>query len=219
VAVWQGASPNGASAQDAWGQVVKTVQAKPWVHCIGIKGDTDPKKAQIEFWFCFEKGITAMKASRASKLEFATFMDGIQKASYHYRASEGVLIQRAYRAAEAELGQFNVVFAEFARGDKKVELAEVDGVRLVGQEYRKLVDDGKNWIVYELTFEEQYGAKERYVAEFRVEPETLLPRHWSRRSPDGKKEIRFSIDYPESGPADVYALGVPATAKPVPRNP
>ena len=49
-------------------------------------------------------------------------------------------------------------------------------------------------------------------------PKSRLPRFWDIESSGGER-LRREFDYPESGPADVVAMGVPATARRVDRVP
>lgn len=111
------------------------------------------------------------------------------------------------------MGQFGALLAAFGKKDQTIKLDANEGVRLKKQEQRVVEEDGSQWIVYALTFEEQHGVKEQYVAEFRVDPETHLPRYWSRRSLDGSKKVEFEIDFPEAGPANIHDLDVPQDAK------
>src|SRR5262249_47463011 len=54
---------------------------------------------------------------------------------------------------------------------------------------------------------------------FRVDPETKLPRSMRVAGNEPKETVEFALDYPERGPADIYALGVPQKAKVVDRVP
>ena len=51
-----------------------------------------------------------------------------------------------------------------------------------------------------------------------VDPGSRLPRFWDIESSGGER-LRREFDYPESGPADIVAMGVPATARRVDRVP
>ncbi len=95
---------------------------------------------------------------------------------------------------------------------------------VVKQEFETVKQDGREWLDYHLTVRRRDNKLPGPVPSqvtFRVDPETKLLRlvryecHWKGQR--GVLENRF--DYPEKGPADVYALGVPKTAKLVDRVP
>src|SRR5262249_42252661 len=76
---------------------------------------------------------------------------------------------------------------------------------------------GKTWRQLEATIRWREGRKSVVKMLIRVDPTTGLPRTWDIIAPDGV--IHQTLDYPETGPADILALGVPATAKRVDRVP
>lgn len=202
---------NGSATAPAWAEIATAVHAKRWIHCRSSHDAND--RPQMEFWFIPRDEITAMRVGTSMELQFASFSDGRAGESRSYRAGEGIIRVRPYRRAEGEMGQFGALLAAFGKKDQTIKLDANEGVRLKKQEQRVVEEDGSQWIVYALTFEEQHGVKEQYVAEFRVDPETHLPRYWSRRSLDGSKKVEFEIDFPEAGPANIHDLDVPQDAK------
>ncbi len=73
--------------------------------------------------------------------------------------------------------------------------------------------DGKRWVDFQLTFRQIDGGRER-VTVYRVDSETRLPKfRIDRQENADDPEMRVELDYPESGPADVFALGVPRDVK------
>jgi hypothetical protein len=82
--------------------------------------------------------------------------------------------------------------------------------KLVSQKRREITEAGKKWIDFEIKF---YRV-EYYSGTLRVDPETRLPVYMlTKASQDATKSKKFSFDYPADGPADIYALGVPAKIK------
>ena len=81
------------------------------------------------------------------------------------------------------------------------------------QKRRTLKDAGRQWVEYDLTLR---SLQEEQTARmlFRVDPATRLPSSVTVTSPGMKPPtMQFIFSYPEKGPVDVYALGVPRDAK------
>ena len=93
-------------------------------------------------------------------------------------------------------------------------------MKLLDQEMKKVTEDGHPWLDYRLTVSYS-GSTEPVRMFFRADAVSKLPELCRMEgNQDGKAataETRF--DYPKNGPADVYALGVPQTAKLVDRIP
>ncbi len=92
---------------------------------------------------------------------------------------------------------------------------------VVKQERRQVSENGRQWIEYRLSFDKSNGIT---GVVFRVDPQTLLPQSMEcvgENSPSGGPAVRmkYALDYPDEGPADIYALGVPRSAKIVDRVP
>ena len=98
--------------------------------------------------------------------------------------------------------------------------SERDKMKVLDQRMERVTEQNHTWLDYRLTVKYEDSAEPVRML-FRVDPETKLPRmcrtegHWN-----GKPAIRESqFDYPEKGPADIFELGVPRTAKLVDRVP
>jgi hypothetical protein len=195
------------SAAPSWAAAARAAKAKPWIYCVG----KHPAGGPIELWFSVDRGLYAMKFGDGPA--FASFADRAANVRYSYRTGPDAAIRKMpFQAPEGELAHLDLLLNAFDRGDAKVDLP-ANEVRLVKQEHREVNEGGGRSLVYEFTLEEQRGQKEQYICQFRVDPATRLPTHWSRRSIDGDKAIEFRIDYPEVGPADIYALGAPRAAR------
>jgi hypothetical protein len=95
-----------------------------------------------------------------------------------------------------------------------------DKVKLLDQEMKKVTENGRLWLDYRLTVSAAELAQP-VTMHFRVDAMTKLPQSYriegQWHGQPSVDETRF--DYPEKGPADVFALGVPTTAKLVDRVP
>jgi hypothetical protein len=80
--------------------------------------------------------------------------------------------------------------------------------KVVARHDAEVVEDGQTWV--EFTLDLQRG-----MLVVRVDPRTRLPVRISLR--DGKEVgtpvTRLALEYPADGPADIFALGAPRTAK------
>jgi hypothetical protein len=97
---------------------------------------------------------------------------------------------------------------------------EREKMKLLDQSVKKVTEQGRDWLDYRLTVSHA-GATQPMKMLFRVNAVTKLPEmcrmegHW-----DGKPvSVETHFDFPEKGPADIYDLGVPRTARFVDRVP
>ena len=126
-----------------------------------------------------------------------------------YRLQEGADRQQ-YNAREL------IVFEQILRGEA-FQTSPIPDTEIIGQKSRQVVEEGKTWKEYELTVRWKARPDQPGRMWWRVDPETNLPHTWDIEMVGGK--IQHTIDYPGFGPADILALGVPATAKRVDRIP
>jgi hypothetical protein len=84
---------------------------------------------------------------------------------------------------------------------------------------REVKEGAKTWHEIELTLRVTGGSRGGPVSmRLRVDPATNLPNSLVFDADDGKRYSAM-IDYPEHGPADIYDLGAPRTAKVIDRVP
>lgn len=189
---------------DAWASLLEAVKSKPWIH---ITGKTTVGKP-IEVWYSFPRRVGGSRSD-----ELVAFGDLRLGVNYLYRTdTKRIYRTRLEKSAGDGLDYLQTLFAAFARGDKKLALPENE-VRLAKQQYRDVTEDGQHWRQYELTLEVRDAPSDPIVAVVRVDPQSGLPKSCRLVLPDDPQEILLAIDYPESGPADIYALGVPKTAE------
>ena len=91
---------------------------------------------------------------------------------------------------------------------------------MFGSTFNRLEEGGRQWLDYRLTVRHSKVPDPMYLL-FRVDPKTMLPHlcrvegKWQGKSVTTEQRL----DYPAQGPASVYELGVPQTAKLVDRVP
>ncbi|MDP6058277.1 MAG: hypothetical protein QGH33_05265 [Pirellulaceae bacterium] len=95
-----------------------------------------------------------------------------------------------------------------------------DDLKLVEQRIARVTDSGRQWLDYTLTVQIR-DVKQPIQVLIRVDPESKLP-YLSRVTGQHNGQAfsyEATFDYPETGPQDIYAIGVPRDAKLVDRVP
>jgi hypothetical protein len=191
-----------------WAQVVAAVRAKPWVHAT-VKTTTGKT---AEFWLSAEREVAASRDD-----DRICFDNYPEKSRYTYDTRKKTLVREPESRVDREqwqsmLNLFDAVF----HGDATLS-NPLPGTQLVGQKHRTLTEAGRSWTDYQLDLTAD-SAGVRLT--FRVDPRTRLPKSMafvSTPHSDAPKmasiEAEFVFDYPEQGPADIYALGVPRSAR------
>lgn len=201
----------------AWAQVVDAVRARPWLHGLAKNvPDAQGHAGNFEVWVSMKSPIAATRYGSQAIYDdgpagVRAEYDPLKQEIYHVPALADM--QQGIRSIQA-------VFRDLFRGQEVVG-RDFDGGRIVKQERRRVSTSGQEWVLYTLWLESPAGPG-RVV--FRVDPRTMLPQSaecFDSRSPeaDAKPVVSCILDYPETGPADIYALGVPRSAKVVDRMP
>jgi hypothetical protein len=208
--------------QISLGEVADAVAKQAWVHVRSVR----PSGRKIENWYSLPQKIVAFRGN-----DTIEYHDHHRKVYDSYDEKEQVLY-RLPAANEGRLNQYesavNAITALFQLGrpvDKPLETLDFlgsdrEGMKLVSQDVEKVTENGRSWLDYRLTVThpELTGPMTLW---FRVDAASKLPRlfrmEWVSKGERVSGETQF--DYPESGPRDVYALGVPRAAKIVDRVP
>jgi hypothetical protein len=206
--------------QDAWGQVAKAMRAKPWVrwtfrvpkHMPVPEGFQAP-----EGWFSAEKKVFAGRADQS-----VHYVDLAARETYDYMPRTKTL----YRAFPSDIdnveaGHFETLLRLVSEWDRALKAPD-SPIRIVARTRRDVPDGGRLWTEYTFACRDTRRTLEDYQVTFRVDPETQLAVEMRSTekyfSDDPAVERTYAIDYPETGPADIYALGVPRDAKVVDRR-
>lgn len=177
------------SSSVGWDDVTKAVKSQPWIRATTTNSTT---------WLSPERQVWAF---RMNDIWFI-FIDGRKQAKFEYRTKQKHVAKMAMRDEDKRLASPNDYLSQgiWLFGTEKV----------VSQTRREVKEDGKNWIEFDLVF----WRGDMNLGTLRVNPETRLPIYLVLRSrTDGTKSTRFDYTYPTDGPADIYALGVPADKK------
>lgn len=189
----------------AWAQVAANVQATNWIHFAGAASDGAP----LEYWVSLKERKLAVRDH-----ETVFFDDARSRVRYEFRP-EWTAIKRRPLGETASLYEgYSELFNAF---DKQEDLAKPppEGARRVvsRQERREVTVEGKRYFEYDFTFDDPRGHLATSRSVYRVDPETKLPIRL-QKWPDlfDEHNFTFVLSYPETGPADIYALGVPKEA-------
>ena len=200
---------------DVWAQVVQAMQEKPWVHMVSRY----PDGFSDESWISPKSEIVAF-AYDHGPTEHAVEYHDLKTAIYFKYLPEEKTIYRL-----PEYGPFKERGTNLIAHLRKLIRGEIaigpffPEIEMTGPKRREIEEDGKTWTAYEWT-PKTPGRATHSTSKMRllVDPKTKLPRFWDTETVGGETRRR-EIDYPDSGPADILAMGVPADAKRIDRVP
>jgi len=177
-------------------EAARNSQAAEWVHATGTAGGQE-----VEGWLSLRPFRTFMR--RGDQVEAA---DAEAHREYKYDpATNTVTVLYLAEAPEEMLQASSFMAAMLAQ----LERAEQEG--LIEITKRHVLVDGRKYEVYTVTLNNE----EAMEATLTVDSSTQrLVRIESQACPPGGcGPMELAFDYPDSGPADIYALGVPRDAR------
>jgi hypothetical protein len=193
----------------AWAQVVEAVAKKPWLQATIIDPDDDQKQGDL--WFSTERSILGAKCGNQ-----LTWIDFNRNELEKYIPEQNTIVKmKCEGQVQAEIQFINMVLNSILSGrtDKTLDA----GTRkLIHKEQMEINESGKQWIkhVFEIVDEDSFGEIDIFV-----NPDTQLPFRLEAVSPPAQNRKqrlvvqRWEFNYPSTGPTDIYALGVPKSAK------
>ena len=196
----------------AWAQVVEAVAKKPWLHAMcTAKGGPKPG-TKCEMWFSANRAVEAFKFGEIGWIDFG------QKTIDIYHPDRNAVIRMAgvdWGSVEAH----EAIFRAFLSADVGRTIG-AGRLKLVHQQERVVTGGNKRWIEHRFQRQPVDGtaAVESETVVY-VDPDTQLPFRFDQISrtkgsePPKVDVLRSDVDYPDAGPADIYTLGVPKTAK------
>ncbi len=202
------------STSVSWAEMLAAVGSRPWVH--GTRTYSDGQRsATAEFWVSTAHHSAAFKFGDQQQFEDAE--TGI---SLQYDAKEGAI----YRVPSLRLGEGFYTAGNLPGLLARLILDKADsrdlfyGERVIKAERHQEEHDGKQWLDYLIHLERIGNASLNRTVRIRLNRATQLPELCEERQANGAMAVtRF--DYPDSGPQNIYDLGVPKTAKLIDRIP
>ena len=200
----------------AWARVVQAIQEQPWIHVVrrGADGRSD------EHWLSPRLEIVAFRYDHGLTEHSTEYHDLKTGIYFKYVPEEDAIYRLPERGDIKEHHAHALDFwRKLIRGDASAMGNFIPGVEMVGPETRELTEDGKTWTAYQWAMSKP-TRKDHEVKWIRmlVDPKTRLPGFLVGESVGGER-VRDAFDYPDSGPADIVAMGAPATARRVDRVP
>jgi len=179
-----------------WAAVEQNLGGKTWVHF--VDKDKTTRRILVERWYDTAGRRVYMKGDLASQ-SYPVLTDLALMESWEYAASEKTLTLRF-----APLGDYGNFYLEILNPDLHPQL---------GRSIAKQETTG-GLTRFEVTFRPDRPKEQQGILNVWVDDKMGLPVRAERQaSADGaqgeKHTSTTEIDYPETGPADVYALGVP----------
>jgi hypothetical protein len=211
-----------ARPQTTLADVAAAVAGQPWVHARAVRdGDR-----VVEAWFSIPQDVVAFRSDRVRE-----YRDYRRKLFYAYDPAEKVLYQlpevgkRRPTRFESMATAMTLLAEQERTLEKPLERLEFlgrkrEGMQVVSQQVERVTDEGREWIDYRLSVKHAVLAEPMQIL-IRVDALTRLPRLFRMEAP-GIRQAPIDetwFDYPQTGPADVYALGVPKSATLVDRVP
>ncbi|HQR09184.1 MAG TPA: hypothetical protein PLN21_20350 [Gemmatales bacterium] len=201
---------------DSWAQVVKAVQGKTWIRA-QYEGEWGP----ITLWFSAERKVAANTGPHQ-----VFFHDARLHVMYRYDPTE----KTVYRLPETERDQAMTtaalsLFADIMQGKEKIQGNLMSPAKLTRQSHREVEENGTKYLEFEMEHAYPNAAPGPSITNVvRVDTQTRLPISFTVKvlmtQPAVQvTELRFAIDYPATGPLDIYDLGVARTSKYVDRIP
>lgn len=191
-----------SSAYAELAEAVEKSQATEWVHMRGMVGGED-----TEMWLSLHPLRAFVR--RGDRVQAA---DETAHGVYEYEPATRTVTIKYMAKAPPEASQAKNYLAVFMSG---IERAEKEGVMHISASEEVVA--GKTYVVYTLT-----ATQEGFEARVTVDTSTqriVRMEGEASQGPCGAGPFAIEFDYPETGPADIYALGVPRDAKVVDETP
>jgi hypothetical protein len=206
-------------ASVTWAQVVEAVAKKPWLHATTTTGDGTKR----EEWFSVSRKMMFFRYG-----EYPSSLDLEQNIREAYNPKENTIFRTTDKGNRDAYNLFIELFMTFVSADVG-QTIDAGKTKLIHQQ-KNIVDwAGKRSIVHRFkeVDDDKSKSDETGNANFEwivyVDPDTRLPFRYeqvtilkgfdSSNNTVRSTSQRWEIDYPETGPDSIYALGVPKNAK------
>jgi ankyrin repeat protein len=195
----------------AFGEVIENMQQMKWIYF--FKEDVQEGTIREQVWASPELQILAGTGTKG----WVAFVDCKGKREYIYSPQQGE-IEVSYLEEDVG-GMYRVyVFSRLGLMDEIIRMHEKEDAYITKQ---KATYNGRDAIVYR--FEIGLSADVAEISNWVVDAQTHLPiiNEVVRVTSGGQlqRSHRFAFDYPQSGPQDIYDLGVPEDVNVIDKTP
>ncbi len=194
----------------ALADVLAKTRAQKWVH--GVMTSTDPNQQNLrfEYWQSPELGITAGQTP-----QFSRFDDYNLKQSAKYTAETKTIYLVSLLRNDGVVRQPIDAVMRFEIFLMRTGTQFVDHDEVVkGLTKSKVTVDGKSMNEYSFRLVHKKNPQAERPVRVLVNEKTGLLHSWE----DKDRGFLTRFDYPDTGPADIYALGIPQDVKLVDRT-
>lgn len=209
--------------QISFAEVQAAVLRQPWIHVRSTFAD----RGKGEDWFSPTRDTSAWRGD-----EMMRYQDYRLQVYYSYDPKEDVVYRAPLVANTPPGSEFESIAAAIkillqggGLPEKPLEHlsflgSQRDKMTVLDQRVDKVTEQDQTWLDYRITVKHTDLA-DPVRALFRVDTRTKLPKFCRVEAHQNGKPATLAIDfdYPEKGPADIYELGAPKTAKFVDRVP
>jgi hypothetical protein len=210
----------------AWAAVVEAVAKKPWLHVV----TTYPDGTIVEHWFSARRSILAQRTIKGRSSyslwddrEGRVLHDFARNTREDYDPKNDKIVRTIDYPDDKD--RFEAIYSAFLSGNP-AQTFQFGPSRFVPKGQRLVTEGDKRWIEYRLKRErmDEPAALKEFTWIVLVDPNNQLPfrweqtRHFTFNPSKVNVSARSDIDYPASGPEDLYALGAPKTATLVDRT-
>ena len=196
-----------SSGGNAFAQALAVAHDQSWVHVTSLISKNGQSATQ-ECWFSSKDRIAAMKSPMMS--HFVDFESGI---AMQYKSDANRIYKTRADVSRESTILGNIVDA-LLKSDGKEEM--FPGHKVSDPILREFVKDGRR--LRDCRFEVEHRTREddRRSIQILIDHETELPLTWTEKHSNGRT-IESTFEYPETGPSDLFALGVPKSTEVVDR--
>ncbi len=209
---WFQASPDMAiSAYAQLAQAVDNSKAAEWVHLRTIHAGKEVEGEEIEAWYSMQPFSQFIR-----RANLISCIDGQTGRSYVYDVPSQILTISLIQESDSVVGTFrqkSLLDAVLLQVDY---ITKEQGVALTRSQERI---NGKMFVVLKLTGpEESEDMPKPMQVKIMIDPLANRIVQISRQGGNLPRPILMKVDYPATGPVDIYAFGVPRDAKIVDRT-
>jgi len=187
----------------AWAEMIESMKQLPWMHIV-MESNRGEGKQRFEVWISFESQIAATKRSSGE----AAYRNGRTHLAHVYDPDEHSITVSYFSDADDISKGATSVWNFWESWLKQVAESSTAFTEETGQY------NGRKAKIYKVNASKDERAYEGMII---VDIERNLPVFGNQKSFDSNgnliKEKDLYFEYPENGPASIYDVGVPKSAK------
>jgi hypothetical protein len=185
-----------------WTPVAEALRKQPWVHGKTIGPDG---QVQAESWLSGNEEIIAYENSAEMG-----HLDYKLKVFARYDRDAKVVFRLPDDRNKIKIPNDASLYKHVLSARRGASISG-SGIELVRQTRTEASEGNRKWLDLDLAFRVVDIPEVLLRVKMRVDPKTNLPSTWQTLSDEGWSTT--TLDYPHSGPADIYSLGAPLDAK------